>query len=182
MALMIRLWDEMDRVLSNGAALDQAARVVISKDETSVHPALGLDLGDARIGVAATDALGILAHPVETIEVGRVDVLERLAQLVAMRGVRTLVVGLPLRMNGSEGESAVKARAFAAGLRERFPEVSVVMVDEALTTVDASDLLRRAGRKAKDQKALIDQAAAVEILKRWMDPYGTAADAFPEIP
>lgn len=155
---------------------------VISTSNQENHPALGLDPGEARIGVAATDALGILAHPVETIEVGRVDALERIAALVALRGIRTLVVGLPLRMDGSEGEAAAKARRFAETLRRRLPEVALVMVDESLSTATAADLLRQSGRTAREQKPLIDQAAAVEILKRWMDPYGTANDLTPDFP
>ena len=63
------------------------------------HPALGIDHGEARIGIAATDPLGILAHPVETIDVRKTgsDPLERIAALAAQRNIRTLVVGLPVR-------------------------------------------------------------------------------------
>ena len=78
------------------------------------HPALGIDHGAARIGIAATDVCGILAHPVETIDCGRVDPIERIADIVAVRGIRVLVLGLPRRMDGSEGTSAAKVRAFAA--------------------------------------------------------------------
>lgn len=134
----------------------------------SPHPALGIDHGDARIGVAATDDFGILAHPVETIERGKVDAIERIAQLAGARRSRTLVVGLPVRMDGSEGDSAAKVRAFAAQLRERIPGIPLVFVDESLTTASAAAKLREAGRKAHRQKPVIDQAAAVEILNAWM--------------
>lgn len=133
-----------------------------------MHPALGIDHGDARIGIAATDDFGILAHPVETIECGKVDAIERIAQLVQARGIRTLVVGLPLRMDGSEGDAAVKVRAFASQLHERIGTVPMVFVDETLTTSSAAAKLREAGRKARQQKSVIDQAAAVEILNLWM--------------
>lgn len=146
------------------------------------HPALGIDFGEARVGVAATDALGILAHPVETIEVARVDPLARIPELAGQRGIRTLVVGLPLRMDGSEGTAAGKARKFAEALGRRLPGLPLVMVDEALTTRDAADLLRQSGRKSRHQKDVIDRAAAVEILKRWMDPHGTALDQTPDGP
>jgi putative Holliday junction resolvase len=133
------------------------------------HPALGIDHGDARIGVAATDEFGILAHPVETIDRSRVDAVERIAHLAKARGIRTLVVGLPLRMDGSEGTSAAKVREFASLLMARIPGVPLVFVDESLSTASASAKLREAGRKARQQKAVIDQAAAVEILNTWMD-------------
>lgn len=136
----------------------------------SPHPALGIDHGDARIGVAATDDFGILAHPVETIDRAKTDPVSRIAELVERRKIRTLVVGLPLRMDGSEGDSAAKVRAFADLLRERLPAIPLVFVDESLTTSAAAAKLREAGRKAKHQKSIIDQAAAVEILTFWMGP------------
>jgi putative holliday junction resolvase len=135
----------------------------------SLHPALGIDHGDARIGIAATDDFGILAHPVETIDQSKGNVLERIAQLVEVRKIHTIVVGLPVRMDGTEGASAEKVRAFAARLRERIPAVPLVFVDETLTTSSAAAKLREAGRNARQQKAIIDQAAAVEILNLWME-------------
>lgn len=138
----------------------------------SPHPALGIDHGDARIGIAATDDFGILAHPVETIDRAKSDPVARIGQLAELRKIRTLVVGLPLRMDGSEGESAAKVRTFAELLRERLPAIPLVFVDESLTTSAASAKLREAGRRAKQQKAVIDQAAAVEILNTWMGEAG----------
>ena len=133
------------------------------------HPALGIDHGEARIGVAATDPLGILAHPVETIDVRKTDAIERIAVLVSQRQIRTLVVGLPVRIDGTEGTAAEKVRAFGTKLSSRVPDVPLVFVDEAYTTMDAAAKLREAGRKAKQQKAVIDQAAAVRILELWME-------------
>jgi len=142
---------------------------VILDSEHSVHPALGIDYGDARIGIAATDDFGILAHPVETIDQAKGDAIERIAKLAELRRAHTLVVGLPLRMDGSEGDSAAKVRAFAAKISARIPDVPLVFVDETLTTSAASAKLREVGKKAKQQKSLIDQAAAVEILNTWME-------------
>ncbi len=121
-----------------------------------------------RIGIAATDDFGILAHPVETIDSSRGDALARIARLAEIRGIHTLVIGLPLRMDGSEGSSAAKVRAFADQLRERLPNIPLVFVDETLTTSTAAAKLHQAGRTARQQKSLIDQAAAVEILNLWM--------------
>lgn len=133
------------------------------------HPALGIDHGDARIGVAATDPLGILAHPVETIDVRKVDAVERIAALASQRQTKTLVLGLPVRVDGTEGTAAEKVRAFGKKLSSRLPELPLVFVDEAYTTMDAAAKLREAGRKAKRQKQVIDQAAAVRILELWME-------------
>lgn len=133
------------------------------------HPALGIDHGDARIGIAATDDFGILAHPVETIDCQRSDAIERIAALVTSRRIRTLVVGLPLRMDGSEGTSAAKVRTFANRLAQRLPDLPLVLVDESLTTTTAAAKLHQAGRNSRKQKSIIDQAAAVEILNVWME-------------
>jgi len=151
----------------------------LSTDHSSPHPALGIDHGDARIGIAATDDFGILAHPVETIDRSTTEPLERIARLAAQRGIRTLVVGLPVRLDGSEGASAEKVRAFADKLRERLPELPLVFVDETLTTTAAAGKLRAAGKKAKQQKGIIDQAAAVEILNTWMEEGGIADFGLP---
>lgn len=142
------------------------------QESTSPHPALGIDHGDARIGIAATDDFGILAHPVETIDQSKGESIERIARLVELRKINTLVVGLPVRMDGSEGTSAAKVRAFADKLRERIPAIPLVFVDETLTTSTAASKLREAGRNAKKQKSVIDQAAAVEILNIWMGDIG----------
>ena len=133
-----------------------------------MHPALGIDFGQARIGIAATDACGILAHPVESIHLDRTEPLERIAQLAAERGVRTLVLGLPLRLDGTEGTACEKVRTFGEKLHARLPELPLVYVDEFLTTTMAQEKLHAAGKKAKDFRPIIDQAAAVEILNAWM--------------
>ena len=132
------------------------------------HPVLAIDHGDARIGIAATDAAGIMAHPVETIQVREVDAIERIAELVGQRRAMQLVLGLPLRMDGSEGDAAAKVRAFGEKLHARLPDIPLHYCDETLTTVSAADKLHEAGKNAKRQKNIIDQAAAVEILNSWL--------------
>ena len=133
------------------------------------HPALGIDHGEARIGIAATDPLGILPHPVETIDVRKTEPLERIAALAGQRNIRTLVLGLPVRIDGTEGSAAAKVRAFGEKLAARLPGIPLVYVDEAYTTMEAAGKLREAGRNAKRQKTVIDQAAAVAILDAWMN-------------
>ncbi len=134
-----------------------------------MHPALGIDYGQARIGIAATDPCGILAHPVESIHLAKTEPLNRIAELVAQKGIRSLVLGLPLRLDGTEGTACEKVRAFGKKLREKFPELPLIYVDEFLTTTVAQEKLHKAGKKAKDFKPIIDQAAAVEILNTWLE-------------
>ena len=144
-----------------------------------MHPALGIDMGKARIGIAATDPCGILAHPVESIHLAKTEPLARIAELVQQRGIRTLVLGLPLRMDGTEGSACEYVRAFGAKLRAKFPTLPLVYVDEYRTTVDAQAKLHAAGKKAKDFKPIIDQAAAVEILNLWLEQTAPPPD-FPD--
>lgn len=136
----------------------------------SPHPALGLDYGASRIGVSATDDMGLLAHPVETIQNSSDDnVISRIIELIKLRKIRTIVIGIPYRMDGTEGDSANKVRSFAQKLNTALPQVPICYVDESFTTMDASEKLRQTGRKAHRQKSIIDQVAAMEILNRWME-------------
>jgi putative holliday junction resolvase len=96
--------------------------------------------------------------------------VERIAAITISRKIRTLILGLPVRMDGSEGSSAEKVRAFAERLQARIP-LPLIFIDETLTTSTASEKLRQAGRNAKQQKAIIDQAAAVEILNLWLETH-----------
>lgn len=134
-----------------------------------MHPALGIDYGEARIGIAATDACGILAHPVESIHLRHTEPISRIRELVQQKGIRTLVLGLPLRLDGTEGTACAKVRAFGEKLRAALPELPLLYVDEFLTTTAAQEKLHQAGKKAKNFKPIIDQAAAVEILNNWLD-------------
>lgn len=133
---------------------------------------LGLDPGDARIGVAHSDPSGILATPVETVRSGRGD-LSRIARLVRDEGgperVVEVVVGLPRSLSGGEGPAAVKVREFAGRLADRVAPVSVRLVDERLTTVSAEAMLRDRGRKGADRRSVVDMAAAVLILQHALD-------------
>lgn len=135
----------------------------------TLHPALGIDYGEARIGIAATDPVGIMAHPVETIHRHQTDTIPRIVQIVKERGIRTLVLGLPVRMNGEEGTSAAKVRAFGQELSAALPELPLVFMNELLTTVIAQEKLHAAGKKAKNFRSIIDQVAAVEILESWLE-------------
>jgi putative Holliday junction resolvase len=129
---------------------------------------LGLDPGDARVGVAISDELGMLAHPLETIEVRKTDPVARVAELAVEKSIAAIVVGVPRNMDGSFGPAAEKSRAFIEALKARV-SCRVVPWDERLTTVSAQRAMRDAGRKAKDQRKVVDQAAAQILLQNWLD-------------
>ncbi len=132
---------------------------------------MAIDYGEARIGLALSDELGMLAHPLETVpgqDKGRA--IARIAELARERGVGTMLLGLPLRMDGSEGTAVEKVRAFAKRLRPLLAEsVEIVEVDERLSTVAAMEKLHAAGRTEKNSRKHIDQAAAMEILQEYLD-------------
>jgi len=132
------------------------------------HPILAIDHGDARIGLAATDEFGIGTHPVETIDCRTTDIIPRILEIIAERKIQSVVLGLPLRMDGSEGSSSKKVRKFANELKNKLGGIPLALFDERFTTVTASEKLRSAGRTAKKQKNVIDQAAALEILKDYL--------------
>jgi putative Holliday junction resolvase len=134
---------------------------------------LGVDVGTVRIGVAASDPDGILATPVETVERDRRSKtgkhVRRLAQLASELEVVEVVVGLPRTLADRSGSSAKDAIELADQLARRIAPTPVRLSDERLTTVAAQRSLRDAGIRAKGQRAMIDQAAAVGILQNWLD-------------
>jgi putative Holliday junction resolvase len=129
---------------------------------------LGLDPGDARIGVARSDPSGFLATPVETVRRGKGD-LARIARLASEEEAVEIIVGLPRSLSGGEGPAAVKTRAFAERLAARVAPVAVRLVDERLTTVSAEAMLRDRGKKGQQRRAVVDMAAAVMILQHALD-------------
>lgn len=131
---------------------------------------LGIDVGTVRIGVATCDPDGILATPVETVRRDKSDKhIRRLARLTVDLEVVEVVVGLPRTLADRAGTSALDAVDLADTLAARIEPIPVRMADERLTTVTAQRSLREAGVRAKGQKAMIDQAAAVGILQNWLD-------------
>lgn len=124
---------------------------------------VGLDWGDARIGVARCDPDGILASPYGNVAAGEHEVVDLLALIGELEPIE-VVVGLPTSLSGAEGPAAAKVRERARRLAAATP-VPVRLVDERLTTVVASRRLREGGRRAKDQRGVIDAAAAAGILE-----------------
>ena len=131
---------------------------------------LGVDVGSVRVGVALSDPGGLLATPLATLRRDERDSadLRRLAELVAEYEVVEVVVGLPRTLAGREGPAAQAARGYADALTALIP-VPVRMSDERLSTVVAVRTLSDRGVRGRKQRAVVDQAAAVEILQGWLD-------------
>lgn len=130
--------------------------------------ALGLDVGTKTIGVARTDALGWMAHPVTTITRKGVNKdVEALLPLIQAHDIEVIVVGLPYELDGSEERSARLARQVGEALAERSCLI-VRYVDERYSSVEAERRLIEAGASRKKRKEVIDQIAAVIILETWL--------------
>jgi len=131
-----------------------------------------IDLGKARVGLAVTDELGLMAHPRPALDGrNRKALLATLAELAREEGITRFLLGLPLEMTGAEGSAARGAREFAAALADA-SGLPVELVDERLTTVEASRKLRAGGTRSREQKARIDGAAAAVILESWLASRG----------
>jgi putative Holliday junction resolvase len=128
---------------------------------------LGIDHGDVRIGIAMSDETAFLASPLTTVRNGKAAVDEIVA-LVEEHGVETIVIGLPLNMDGSCGPATEKVRKFSARLAQQ-TAVPIIESDERLTTVTAHHRLREAGLDGKKRKGVVDMAAAQVILQDWLD-------------
>ena len=136
---------------------------------------LGVDVGDARVGLAATDPDALLATPVMTLrrDPNRGSDLRMLLKIVVDRSVTVIYVGLPLSLSGAETPSTQKARDYAQALSERLAAAELLtevrLVDERLSTVSAADKMRASGVESSEQRDRIDQAAAVEILEHALE-------------
>ncbi|MFL6141952.1 MAG: Holliday junction resolvase RuvX [Labedaea sp.] len=132
---------------------------------------LAVDLGSVRVGVALSDPGPVLATPLVTLSrderLG--SDLDRLAELVVEYEVVEVVVGLPRTLSARHGTAAELAVAYAAQLSSRIGSTPVRLADERLTTVSASRMLSQRGVRGQRQRAVVDQAAAVEILQAWLD-------------
>ncbi len=129
--------------------------------------ALGIDPGSVRIGLALSDDLGFMAHPLQTLKTGKSSPSD-IAAVAAEKGSQIIVIGLPRNMNGTYGPAAEKSHALASALTPLTP-ARVILWDERLTTAAATKRLQEAGRNSREQRLVIDQAAAVQILQDWLD-------------
>jgi putative Holliday junction resolvase len=145
---------------------------------------LGVDVGTVRVGVAICDPDGILATPLVTLrrdtsakddEVP--DDISELMRLVDVHESVEVVVGLPVTLAGTEGLAATQARAYAERLARAIAPVPVRLADERMSTVMATRRLSERGVRGGRRRAVVDQAAAVEILQGWLDAARRRRDA-----
>lgn len=130
---------------------------------------LGVDYGDKRTGLASCDLFGMIAEGIGTVEAGGMrNTAEAVAKKARELSCKKIVVGLPKNMDGTEGESAQNARAFADLLTEK-TGVKTIMVDERSTTVMAHGFLNDTNTRGKKRKAVVDSVAAVVILQSYID-------------
>lgn len=135
---------------------------------------MALDLGDARIGVAVSDPLGLTAQPLLSIEQTGRKALRNVLALVKEYRVCTLVVGHPLELNGEQGEQAGKVHRFVSALEqalEKDPQqsrVRTVLWDERLTTAQAERIIAGSKLKNRDRRAALDRVAAALILESYL--------------
>ncbi|MDB6147993.1 MAG: putative Holliday junction resolvase YggF [Spartobacteria bacterium] len=139
-----------------------------------MKPILGVDFGRARIGLAVSDELRLLAHPLETIPSGK-DAIARIADVIREKDIPKVVVGIPRLMSGELGTAAEEALRFVEKLRAAVT-CQVVTWDERLTTVAAHRALRDAGKKTRTTRSYIDQVAAQMILQGYLDRLQTSED------
>jgi putative Holliday junction resolvase len=138
---------------------------------------LGVDVGSVRIGLAISDPDGVLATPLRTLaraatarETGVESAdISAIKQIVSDLSVIEVVVGLPLSLNGKEGAAATLARRYADRVATAIDNIPVYLTDERMSTVAATRTLSGRGIHGKRQRAVVDQAAAVEILQGWLD-------------
>lgn len=131
----------------------------------------GIDVGSVRVGVARSDPRGKLAFPVATIarDSRKHTDIDRLVEMLAEYEAAGVVVGLPRTLAGRDGAAVLAAREFGDALSSRLPDLPLRYVDERMTTVVAQRNLATSGVRSRSQRAMIDQAAAVEILQSFLD-------------
>ncbi len=129
---------------------------------------LALDFGERRIGVAATDPLGLMAQPLTVIErESLTQDIAKIGEIVRRRGAERIVLGLPLNMDGTEGPPAKRAKRFAARLKRELG-LEIELWDERLTTVEAEQMLLAAERSQAERRRRKDEVAAAVILEDYL--------------
>lgn len=137
---------------------------------------LAVDVGSVRVGVALSDPAPILATPLVTLsrDADTDSDIDEVGRLVVEHEVVEVIVGLPRTLADRHGTAAAIAADYAQRVSERVAPVPVRLTDERLSTVSASRMLSQRGVRGRKQRAVVDQAAAVEILQSWLDARAAA--------
>lgn len=131
---------------------------------------VALDVGDVRIGVAKSDIMGILATPLEVIDRRKVKAVKRIEEILIQENTKSLVIGIPKSLDGTEKRQAEKVREFIEKLNKNIEGLEIFEVDERLTTVSADRLLNETNKKgALEKRKVVDKVAAAIILQAFLD-------------
>lgn len=131
---------------------------------------ISLDIGDVRIGVARSDIMGMLATPYEVINRKKVKSVKRIAEILEENNTKSLVVGIPKSLDGSEKRQAEKVREYIEKLKKNIDGLEIYEVDERMTTVSADRMLTDGGKKgALEKRKVVDKIAAAIILQTFLD-------------
>lgn len=131
---------------------------------------MAIDWGRRRVGVAISDPSATLARPLPTLDGSSPKrLVQELSAVASREEVETIVVGLPMNMDGTEGESAIAARSMAASLMEKLPSVKLVFVDERLSSREAREILIEHGERTQKKSGRVDQVAAALLLQSYLD-------------
>ena len=155
--------------VAHPARMPEPYNRAVATDKESPPRILGLDVGARRIGLAVSDPLGITAQGLDTLHrKNKKHDFSYLHRVIRDYEVKEIVVGLPLRMSGTEGAQAEKIQAFAEDLRKRF-RLPVHLWDERLTSAEANRLLRETDLSIEKRGQAVDRMAAILILQGWME-------------
>ena len=140
-------------------------------DESVMQRKMGIDYGDKRVGIAMTDALCIISSPFEVYKnTGRDDAINHIVELIRQYNVDQVAMGLPVNMDGTEGERAILHREIGEEIAQK-SGVEVHFVDERLTSAEAEEILISSGVRREKRKELIDKISAQIILQTFIDSY-----------
>lgn len=132
---------------------------------------LGIDYGDARVGISISDELNITAQGLETIHHNKNDkiVLKRIEEILKMYDISTFVIGMPINMDGTSGERVEITKKFIHKLKCKFNNINIETVDERLTTVQAHRTMNFLNLANRDKKNIVDTISAVYILETYLN-------------
>lgn len=131
---------------------------------------VSLDIGDVRIGVAKSDIMGMIASPLEVIDRRKTDPFKRIAEILKMENTKSLVIGIPKSLDGTEKRQAEKVREFIFELNAKIEKLEIFEMDERFSTVSADRMLNTMTKKdAKQKRKVVDKVAASIILQTFLD-------------
>ncbi|MDR3258348.1 MAG: Holliday junction resolvase RuvX [Fusobacteriaceae bacterium] len=133
---------------------------------------ISLDVGDVRIGVAKSDVTGIIATPLEVIDRQKTKAIKRIIEICEIENTKSIVIGIPKSLDGSEKRQAEKVREFIKKIKDNIPFVEIIEIDERFTTISADRILNTMNKKgAIEKRKVVDKVAAAIILQNFLDSF-----------